>query len=76
MHMLLNEFHAIILAWLCVLSDRPPVLWWLSPGEAWDALHYAIAANCKTVHLLKIKVQVSSIWAKGRMLDDCVFYLT
>ena len=20
----------------CVLSDRPSVLWWLSPGEGWD----------------------------------------
>ena len=20
------------------LSDRPPVLWWLSPGEIWDAV--------------------------------------
>ena len=27
-----------IFAWPCVLSDRPPVLWWLSPGEKWDAV--------------------------------------
>ena len=26
-HMLLNEFHAAIVAWPCVLSDRPPMLW-------------------------------------------------
>ena len=32
-HMSLNEFHAAIFVWHCVLSDRPPVLWWLSPGE-------------------------------------------
>ena len=25
-HMYLNEFHAAIFAWPCVLSDRPPVL--------------------------------------------------
>ena len=25
-------------AWPCVLSDRPPVLWWLSPGEGWNAI--------------------------------------
>ena len=25
-------------AWPCVLSDRPPVFCWLSPGEEWDAL--------------------------------------
>ena len=37
-HMLLNEFHAAIFAWHCVISDRRPVLWWLSPGEGWDAI--------------------------------------
>ena len=26
-----KEFHSAIFAWPCVLSDRPPVLWWLSP---------------------------------------------
>ena len=25
-------------AWPYVLSDRPPVLWWLLPGEEWDAV--------------------------------------
>ena len=25
-------------AWPRVLSDRSPVLWWLSPGEGWDAV--------------------------------------
>ena len=34
----LNAFHESIFAWPCVLSDRPPVLWWLSPGEGWDAV--------------------------------------
>ena len=34
----LNEFHAAIFAWPCVLSDSPPVLWWLSPGEWRDAV--------------------------------------
>ena len=24
--------------WPCALSDRPPVLWWLSPGEGLDAV--------------------------------------
>ena len=37
-HMQLNEFLHAIFAWPCVLSDRPPVLWWLSPGEGWDAV--------------------------------------
>ena len=27
-----------IFAWPCVLSDLPPVLWWLSPGEWWDTV--------------------------------------
>ena len=34
----LNEFHAAIFAWPCVLSDRPPMLWWLSHGERRDAV--------------------------------------
>ena len=33
-----DEFHSAILAWHCVLSNRPPSLWWLSPGEGWDAV--------------------------------------
>ena len=38
-HMLLNEFsrgHFCLAP--CVLSNRPPVIWWLSPGEGWDAV--------------------------------------
>ena len=37
-HMQLNEFYTPIFAWPCVLSARPPVLWWLSHGEGWDAV--------------------------------------
>ena len=37
-HIELNEFHAAIFAWHCVLSDNPPELWWLSPGEGRDAV--------------------------------------
>ena len=33
-----TEFHSAIFAWHCVLSDRPPVLSWLSPGEGRDAV--------------------------------------
>ena len=32
------EFHAAIFAWHFVLSDLPPVLWWLSHGEGRDAV--------------------------------------
>ena len=34
----LNEFHAAIFAWHCVHLDHSPLLWWLSPGEGWDAV--------------------------------------
>ena len=37
-HKQLNEFHATIFAWPCVLSNRHPMLWWLSLGEGWDAV--------------------------------------
>ena len=37
-HIKLNEFHAAIFAWPCVLSDRPPMLWWLSHEEGRDAV--------------------------------------
>ena len=33
-----NEFHAAIFACPCVLSDRPPMLWWLSHGEGRNAV--------------------------------------
>ena len=36
--MQLNEFQAAIFTWPSVLSDRPPVHWWLSPGEEKDAV--------------------------------------
>ena len=37
-HMLVNQFYGAIFAWHCVLSNRPPVLWWLSHGERRDAV--------------------------------------
>ena len=36
-HMELNEIHAAIFVRPHVLSDPPPLLWWLSPVEDWDA---------------------------------------
>ena len=40
-------------------------------------LHDAIGINCKKVQLLKIKAELSSIWAKGCiLLTLCVLYLT
>ena len=37
-HMKLIEFDAANFAWPCVLSNRPPLLWWLSHGEGRDAV--------------------------------------
>ena len=40
-------------------------------------LHDAVGITVKRVQLLKIKTQLSSIWAKGCILMTvCVFYLT
>ena len=39
-NMCLNEFHAAIFSWTCVLSDCPPVLWWFTPGDGWDAVSW------------------------------------
>ena len=40
-------------------------------------LHDAVGINCKKGELLKIKAQVSSIWAKGcTLMTVCAFYLT
>ena len=39
-------------------------------------LHDAVGINCKKEATMKIKGQLSSIWAKGHMFDDCVCYPT
>ena len=36
-----------IFTWPCVLSDCPPVLWWLSPGEGGIPLHDAVGIICQ-----------------------------
>ena len=36
-----------IFAWHCVLSDSPPVFWWLSHGEGRMSLHDTVGINCK-----------------------------
>ena len=51
----LNEVHEAIFAWHCVLSDRPPVLWWLSHGEGMQ-LHDAVGINCKKSATTKKKI--------------------
>ena len=42
-----NEFHEAIFALHCVLSDCPPVLWWLAHGEGRDAVTLCGWENCK-----------------------------
>ena len=62
--------------WHCVLSDLPPVLWWLSPGEGRVPLHYAVGINCKKGATTENQGSWSSIWAKVCILMIvcvCVF---
>ena len=60
-----------------VLSDRPPVSGGYHMERGGMLLRDAVGINCKRAQLLKIKAQVSSIYAKGCMLMTvCVFYLT
>ena len=53
------------------------MLWWLSHGEGRDAVTRCGWDKLKRAQLLKIKTQLSSIWAKGCFLMTvCAFYLT
>ena len=45
--MLLNEFHFVIFAWPCVLSDHPFVLWCVSPKRSGMPLRDAVTTDCK-----------------------------
>ena len=39
--------------------------------------HDVVGTNCKKAQLLRIKAQLSSIWAKDcNLMTVCVFYLT
>ena len=44
-----KEFYAAIFAWPCVLSNLPPVFWWLSPHleRGGMPLHDAVGLHCK-----------------------------
>ena len=73
-HMKLNQFHATNFAWHFVLPGRPPVLWWILPGEGRDA----VEINCENDTTTENKGSgVKYIYAKGCILMTvCVFYLT
>ena len=45
-HMQLNEFHAAIFAWPCVLSDRPPRSGGYRLEIGGMQLHDAVGINC------------------------------
>ena len=49
--------------WHCFRSDRPRVLWWLSPGEGWMPLHDAVGINCKYGATTENQGAGVSIWA-------------
>ena len=70
--------HAAIFTWPCVLLDHPPMLWWLSSGEGRDGVTCGWDKTVKSAQLLKIKEQVSSIWAKhlNHCLPAKIFFMT
>ena len=49
------------------------MFWWIPPGKGGMPLHDVVGVlTVKRAQLQKLNVQVSSIWAKGCMLDNCV----
>ena len=71
-----NEFHAAILLGHEFFRTALPYSDGYHLERGGMRLHNAVHIHCKRAQLLKIKVQVSSIWAKVCMFDDCVCYLT
>ena len=67
--------HTAIFAWHRVLSDRPPVLWWLSPREGRDAVTWCGWDNCKKG--ATTENQGSGVkYIKAILIIVCVCYLT
>ena len=50
-HMQLNELHAAIFAWPCVLSDRPAVFWCYHLDRGGMPLHDVVGINCEKAQL-------------------------
>ena len=71
-HMQLNEFHAAIFAWPCVLLDRPPVLW-CSGGML---LHDAVGINCHIVATTENQGADVRHVGLGVSVDDFLCHLT
>ena len=71
--MLQNESHAAIFAWPCVLSDRPPVLWWERGGMT---LHDAVGINCKKGVTTENQGADVKNMGSGVCVDVCVCVLS
>ena len=74
----MSLINAAIFAWHCVLSDRPPMLWWLSHGEGRDAVTYAVGINCKngaTTEKSRLGCRVSGLRGVSWWLCVCFFWL-
>ena len=66
------DFHSAIFVWfLCSFGppSRALVIYHLYGGGM--LLHDGVGVNCEKGATSDIKVQVRSIWAKGRMEDNC-----
>ena len=53
-YMSMTELNAAIFTWFCALSDRPPLLWWLTTRSH----HDAVGVNCEKRTTTDIKMQV------------------
>ena len=72
----MDEFYAAILLGPVFFRTALPCAggYYLERGGMQS--HDAVGINCKqAATILKIKAQVSSIWAKGRMLDNYVYVI-
>ena len=57
-----------------VLSDSSPVLWDLSPGEGWDAVHDSVGINSKKVATTEYQSADVKYMGYGVYVDYvCVF---
>ena len=64
-------------AWSCILSNRPPGLWWLSPGEWWDAVTWCGWDKQKKGHKYwKSRLRCQVYGLRGVYWRLCVCYLT
>ena len=75
MHMYMIEYNMAIYAWPCVLLDRIPTFWWIITWRGVECRYMMwMEHTVEGAQLLKIKAQVSGIWAKGCVIDDHILY--